>query len=216
MSLTDIFIKSLKCPDKPKKFSDSDGLYLYASPSGLKSWRFDYRFQGKRLTITFGTYPLVSLKEARNRLVDAKRSLNAGINPAKQKQLVKEAEHSASRNSFEIVSKEWFERKKVGKKDSYSSRIWGRVENELFPFLGVRPIEEITAPELLEALRKVENRGAVDTAHRCLQYCGQIFRYAIATGRMTHDVSADLKGALRPAIHGHMASLTDPESVGGY
>jgi integrase len=215
MSLTDLFVKNLKAPEKACKFTDSDGLYLYASPKGLKSWRFDYRFQGKRLTLTFGTYPLISLKEARNLLIDARRSLKAGIDPSAQKQILKKATSHLALNSFETVAREWFERKKEGKKESYSSRIWGRVEQELLPFLSSKPIDEISAQELLGVLRKVEDRGAVVTAHRCLQYCGQIFRYSIATGRANHDISADLRGALRPAIHNHMASLTDPNEVGG-
>jgi hypothetical protein len=165
--------------------------------------------------MTFGTYPLVSLKQARNQLVDAKRLLSSGINPSTHKKILKNADKAEAKNSFETVAREWFERKKVGKKESYSSRIWGRVDKELLPLLANRPISSINAPELLEVLRKVESRDAVDTAHRCLQYCGQIFRYAIATGRISHDISADLKGALRPAVHGHMASLTASEDIGG-
>jgi uncharacterized protein with GYD domain len=215
MSLTDVLVKNLKAPEKPKKFTDAGGLYLYSTPKGLKSWRFDYRFQGRRLTLTIGTYPMVSLKEARDKLVDAKRSLKVGVDPGARKKATNEALKSASLNSFEVVAREWFERKKVGKKEAYTDRIWGRVEKELLPFLASRDIAEIEAPELLEVLRKVEARGAVDTAHRCLQYSGQIFRYAIATGRIRHDISGDLKGALSPAIHGHMASLSAPEEVGG-
>ncbi|MDR0620455.1 MAG: integrase arm-type DNA-binding domain-containing protein [Deltaproteobacteria bacterium] len=222
MPLTDKEIKSLKVKDdkvqkgqKAQRFSDSNGLYLYVTLSGQKSWRFNFRFAGKQHTVTFGTYPLVSLKEARDKLVDAKRAIKAGINPAAQKQALKEAKQAATLNTFDVVAREWFERKKIGKVDSYSCRIWGRVDKELLPFLKTRDIAEITAPELLETLRKVEDRGAVDTAHRCLQYCGQIFRYAISTGRMTHDISADLKGALKPAIHSHMASLTEPDDIGG-
>ncbi|MDR2354001.1 MAG: hypothetical protein LBF22_12785 [Deltaproteobacteria bacterium] len=106
------------------------------------------------------------------------------------------------------MAREWFELKKVGKKESYSSRIWGRIDKELLPFLADRPISAINTLELLEVLRKVEARDAVDTAQSCLQYCGQIFRHTMATGRLSPDISADLKGALRPAEHGHMASLT--------
>jgi integrase len=215
MPLTDAFLKSLKPPTKPTKYRDGGGMYLYATSTGLKSWRFNYRFGGKYQTMNFGTYPIVTLKEAREKLFEAKKVLDSGIDPGVQKKVAKEAEHSDSLNSFAIVTKEWFERKKVGKNDAYTVRIWGRVEKELFPFLASRSISEITAPELLEVLRKVEARGAVDTAHRCLQYCSQIFRYAIATGRMAHDISADLRGALTPAIHTHMASLTDPHDVGG-
>jgi hypothetical protein len=215
MPLTDMFLKNLKPPARPPKYRDGGGMYLYATTSGLKSWRLNYRFQKKYLTMTFGTYPMITLKEARDKLVDAKRALNTGIDPGAQKKAVKEAIISEARNSFEAVAREWFERKKVGKKEAYTSRIWGRVEKELLPFLADRPIDAIKAPELLEALRRIESRGVVETAHRCLQYSGQIFRYAIATGRISHDISADLRGALTPAKHGHMASLTTAEAVGG-
>jgi integrase len=161
-----------------------------------------------------GTYPLVSLKEAREKLFYAKKSIQEGIDPGLQKKSVKEAERAKNENSFEVVAREWYEGKKVGKKESYTGRLWGRVEKEVIPFLGNRTISEITAPELLDVLRKVESRGAVDTAHRCLQYCGQIFRYAIATGRASHDIASDLRGALKPAIHSHLSSLTEAKAVG--
>ncbi|MDR1487279.1 MAG: integrase arm-type DNA-binding domain-containing protein [Deltaproteobacteria bacterium] len=215
MPLTDTFLRNLKPEDKPVKHADMEGLYLYSTPTGLKSWRFDYRYEGKRQTMTFGTYPLLSLRQAREKLMDAKKTLQSGINPAMQKRAVKDAQATSSLGSFEVVAREWFERKKIGKVESYSSRIWGRVEKELLPFLADRRISEITAPELLEVLRKTEARGGVDTAHRCLQCCGQIFRYAIATGRLSHDISADLKGTLSPAIHGHMESLKGADEVGG-
>jgi integrase len=214
MPLTDIFVKNLKPTDKPKKYKDIEGLYLFSAPSGLKSWRYNYRFQGKQYTLTFGAYPLMSLREAREKLFDAKRALKSGVNPGLQKKTLSEAAIAESKNSFEVVAREWFENKKINIKENYFSRILGRLENDIFPFLSNRLISEITAPELLEVLRKMEARGAVDTAHRCLQYCGQIFRYAIATGRMSHDVSADLKGALKPAVHSHFSSLQDPNEFG--
>jgi integrase len=214
MPLTDVFLRNLKPPTKPTKYRDGGGMYLYATPTGLKSWRLNYRYQGKYLTMTFGQYPRVSLKEARDKLYEAKKVLDAGLDPAQEKKVVKEAEILASQNSFEVVAREWFENKKNILNDSYSSRILGRLENDLFPFLASRPISEISAPELLAVLRKMEARGAVHTAHRCLQYCGQIFRYAIATGMLTHDLSADLRGALKPAASSHFSSLKDPEAIG--
>ncbi|MDR1578457.1 MAG: tyrosine-type recombinase/integrase [Deltaproteobacteria bacterium] len=213
--LNDTFLKNLKPPVSPKKYKYFDGLYLYSAPTGLKSGRFNHRFDGQQQTLTFGTYPLVSLKEARDKLVEAKRSLKAGFNPTLKIKSLKEAERPVILNSFEIVAREWFENKKTILKNNYTSRIIGRLEKDLFPFLAERPINEISAPELLGTLRKIETRGAVDTAHRCLQYCGQIFRYAIATGRATHDLSADLRGALKPARHSHFSSLKEPMAVAG-
>ncbi|MDR1298512.1 MAG: Arm DNA-binding domain-containing protein [Deltaproteobacteria bacterium] len=215
MSLTDIFIKNRKRPEKPKKYSDYNGLCLYASPAGLKSWRFDYRFQGKRPTLTFGTYPTASLKEARDLLIDAKRDLKAGSNPALKKKCLKEAGPSEALDSFEAVVREWFEVKKTGKKKNYACRIWGRVGKELLPFLAKRPVGEISSPELLEVLRKVESRGTVETVHRCLQYGGQIFRYAIATGRMAHDISMGLKGAQNLLYMGTWPALLTQRTLEG-
>ncbi|MDR1086231.1 MAG: integrase arm-type DNA-binding domain-containing protein [Deltaproteobacteria bacterium] len=214
MQLKDLEIKNLKPPEKPKKLSDGGGLYLYLAPNGLKSFRFDYRFQGKRRTLTIGTYPEISLKEAREKLIDSKRNLREGIDPGLQKKIQHFPENPEKQDTFESVAREWFERKKVGKKENYTSRIMGRLEKDLFPFLAVRPVDEINAPELLAVLRKMESRGVSDTAHRCLQYSSQIFRYAISTGRVSHDVTADLKGALTPAVHSHFSSLTDPKKVG--
>ncbi|MDR1578259.1 MAG: site-specific integrase [Deltaproteobacteria bacterium] len=125
-----------------------------------------------------------------------------------------EAEIAVSQNSFKIVAKSWFENKKSTLKDNYTSRIMGRLEKDLFPFLVERPINEISASELFEVLRKIEARGAVVTAHRRLQYCGQIFRRAIANDWATHDISANLKGALKTANHTHFLSLKDPKAVG--
>lgn len=215
MPLTDTFLRNLKPSSSPKKYKDFDGLYLFCAPTGLKSWRHNYRFDGKQLTLTFGTYPLVSLREAREKLTEAKRALKAGINPALRKKCLQEAERAVALNSFEVVAREWFENKKTGLKDNYTSRILGRLEKDLFPYLAERPIAEITAPELLEVLRKMEARGAVDTAHRCLQYCGQIFRYAVAYGRAAQDISGNLSRLLKPAVHGHMASLTKEKEVAG-
>jgi integrase len=215
MPLTDKEIRNLKPPMKPKKRKDGGGLYLYLTPNGLKSWRHDYAFQGKRNTLTFGTYPDVSLKVAREKLVDAKRLLRQGINPGLQKKAALTSQEAEKQDTFEAVSREWFETKKNGLKESYSSRIIGRIEHDLLPFLADRPISEITAPELLGVLRKIEARDAVVTAHRCLQYSGQIFRYAIATGRgVTHDISADLRGTLKSAVHSHFSSLTEPKKIG--
>jgi integrase len=214
MALKDLEIKHLKAPLKPKKLYDGGGLFLYLAPNGLKSWRYEYAFQGRRSTLTFGLYPEVSLKEAREKLVEAKKLLREGNDPGLQKKAVQEYAVTEKQGTFESVAREWFTNKKSSLKESYTSRIMGRVENELLPFLADRPIAEISAPELLEVLRKVESRGAVETAHRCLQYASQIFRYAIATGQASHDIAADLQGALQIATHSHFSSLTDPKKIG--
>jgi hypothetical protein len=214
MPLSDIFLRNLKPPVKPTKFQDGGGMYLYATPTGLKSWRFNYRFQGEYKTMTFGQYPLVPLREAREKLFEARKFLDGGVDPAFQKKSLKQAEKEKVKDTFKEIAKEWFDNKKDTLKEAYTSRIWGRIDKDLFPFLADKLISEISAPELLEVHRKIESRGAVVTAHRCLQYCWQIFRYAIATGRATHDVSADLRGALKTAAHSHFSSLKDRKEVG--
>jgi integrase len=148
-------------------------------------------------------------------LSKAKKLIKAGVNPIVHKKALHDAKIAENPGYFEAVAKEWFDGYKAGKKESYSSRIWAVVKNDLLPFLGERPIEDIKAPELLEALRKIEDRGAFDTAHRCLHHAGQIFRHAIAAGRISHDITEDLKGALSPVItHDDTASLEDAEDVG--
>jgi integrase len=132
-----------------------------------------------------------------------------------RKKTLNESQSFGHADSFEVVAREWFENKKGGLNDTYMTRIWGRLEKDLLPFLRDKPIGEITAPGLLEVLRIIETRGVIDTAHRRLQYCGQIFRYAIATGRMTHDIAADLRGALKSVAHSHLASLKGVKEVGG-
>ncbi|MDR1080292.1 MAG: tyrosine-type recombinase/integrase [Deltaproteobacteria bacterium] len=214
MALKDLEIKNLKPPEKAQKLYDGGGLFLFLATNGLKSWRYEYAFQGRRSTLTFGTYPDLSLKEARERLVDAKKLLRQRTAPALRGKAARQSGETAGPETFGTVALEWFERKKPGKKESYTSKILGRLEKELLPFLRDRPIADIKPPELLEALRRIESRGAVDTAHRCLQYSGQIFRYAVSTGRVPHDISADLKGALSPAVHSHFSSLTEPKQIG--
>ncbi|MDR1577742.1 MAG: Arm DNA-binding domain-containing protein [Deltaproteobacteria bacterium] len=140
MPLTDTFIKNLKPANKPIKHADMDGLYLYLASSGLKSWRFDYRFGGKRQTLTFGTYPMVSLKEAREKLLEAKKTIKSGVNPSIQKKAAKESKAACSLGSFEVVAREWFENNKIIIKDNYSSRIMGRLEKDLFPDTYVKTI----------------------------------------------------------------------------
>ena len=175
----------------------------------------DYRFEGKRKTLSFGAYPAVGLKDARARREEAKGQIAAGIDPGAHKKAAKEAARADTDSTFEIVAREWFNRQKDGWAESHAGKIMARLERDIFPVLGGRPVWDITAPMLLEALRRIESRGAVDTAHRALQTCGQVFRYAIATGRAEHNIAADLKGALPPVRGGHFASVKEPAAVGG-
>jgi len=215
MSLTDTTARNAKPREKPYKLSDGHGLYLQVEPSGSKLWRLKYRFHEKEKRLAFGVYPEVTLSQAREHQKEARRLLNTGIDPAEYKKQAKRAAVIASANTFEAVGREWFLKFSSVWAESHSSKVLLRLENDVFPWLGSRPIASIEADALLETIRRTEARGALETAHRCLGYCGQIFRYAIATGRAKRNPAADLRGALPPVKSTHFASITDPDGVGG-
>ena len=214
MKLTDTFLRGLKAVSKAQKHSDGGGLYLHVSPTGGKLWRMGYRFEGKQKTLSFGAYPAVSLKDARQKREDAKEQLAKGIDPSAYKQAVKAATRAESTNTFEIVAREWFAKNQDSWVDTHAEKILRRLENYIFPIIGGKPIHQVTAPELLRALREVEAKGIPDVAHRALQNCSRIFRYAIATGRAERDTAADLRGALVPVKSENLASIIDPQSIG--
>lgn len=203
---------------------DGDGLALIVKPSGVKVWWLRYRFGGKAKTLSIGIYPVVSLREARDRAFEAKKLLASNIDPSAEKQAARaalvernEEQIQNAASAFEIIAREWFEkhRQSLGWEDNHSSKILSRLEKDIFPWLGKRPIAEITAPELLGVIRKIEARGALETAHRALSECGRVFRYAVASGLAERDPSGDLKGALPPYRKDkHFAAVTDPKQVG--
>lgn len=211
--LTDIKVKSAKAKDKPYKLTDGQGLYLQVTPAGGKWWRFKYRFDGKEKLISFGTYPEVSLADARDKRTEARKQVAAGINPGEIRKAQKQAAVAVTENSFEVVAREWHEKFKQRWTKVHADTTIRRIEQNVFPWLGERPIGEIKAPELLAVLRRIESRGAQETAHRVKTICGQIFRYAVATGRAERDLAADLKGALPPSPKTHLAAVTDPKEV---
>ena len=214
MKLSDTLLRGLKATQKVQKHSDGGGLYLYVSLTGGKLWRMGYRFDGKQKTLSFGAYPAVSLKDARQKREEAKELLAKGIDPCTHKQAIKAAARAKEGNSFEIVAREWFAKHSAGLADSHNKKVLSRLEKQLFPLLGAKPVDEVEAADLLKVARHAEGRGAIDTAHRLVQLCGQIFRYAIITGRAKHDVSADLRGALQKVTVTHMATLTDKNRIG--
>ena len=214
MSLNATAVRNVKPAEKTQRLYDALGLYLEVSPSGGKWWRFKYRHLGKEKRLSLGVYPDTSLKKARDRRDEARKLLAAGVDPAEQRKAEKAAGRERAANSFEVVAREWFDRQSRNWAPSHSSKIIRRLERDLFPWLGARPIAEIKAPELLQVLRRIEGRGALETAHRALQNSGQVFRYAVATGRAERDPSGDLRGALTPWHPVHYASITDPAKVG--
>jgi integrase len=214
MSLSDTTVRNAKARDKTYKLSDAKGLYLQVEPNGSKLWRLKYRFVGKEKKLSLGAYPEVTLAQARDRQLDARRLLANDVDPGEHKKQTKRAAKLAAVNTFEAVAREWFAKFKPTWAESHSSKVILRLENDLFPWLGSKPVASIEADELLETVRRVEARGTLDTAHRCLGYCGQIFRYAIATARAKRNPASDLRGALPPAKGGHLASIVDPDGVG--
>lgn len=210
MPLTDKAIRNAKPAEKPRRLYDSSGLYLEISPNGGKWWRLKYRFAGKEKRISLGTYPEISLKEARERRDDQRKLLAAGVDLGLHRKLEKSELTQRTANRFEEVAREWFDKHSPNWAPSHADRIIRRLERDVFPWIGPLPIAEITPQQLLETLRRIEERGALETAHRALSNCGRVFRYAVATGRTGRDLSADLRGALPPAKRGHFAATTDP------
>lgn len=214
MSLSDTAIKNAKpLPDKAYKLPDEKGMYLLVHQNSGKYFRLDYRFDGKRKTMALGVYPDTSLKQAREKVYTAKKQIADGIDPGENKKAVKASKAVSAANSFEIVAREWHSKHMADKAESHQKKTLALLQRDIFPWLGSKPIDGIKPPELLTVLRRIEDRGALDTAHRALQTCGQIFRYAIATGRADRDISPDLKGAMPPATSGNFAAVTEPQEA---
>ncbi len=212
--LTDTAVRKAKGKDKPYKLFDGHGLFLLVNPNGRKGWRLKYRINGKEKLISLGPYPEVSLAKAREKRTDARKLLVDGIDPGVAKRAAKYAKAEQGANTFEAIGQEWFDKNSPRWSESHSTRSKRLLEKDLYPWLGSQPIAEIDAPELLRTIRRIESRGALDTAHRALQYCGMVFRYAVATGRADRDPSGDLRGALPPVRKKHHASITDPKAIG--
>lgn len=213
MALSDTQIRNAKPAEKAIRLFDGSGLYLEISPAGGKWWRLKYRFGGKEKRISLGVYPAVGLKDARERRDAARRQLAAGVDPGSQRKAAKAAQLERAENSFEAIAREWYGRNAHAWTGKHGSRTLRRLESDMFPWIGGHPIADVTAPELLAALRRIEARGAIESAHRVLSTCGQVFRYAIATGRAERDPSADLRGALPPPKGRHFAAVTEPRRV---
>ncbi|MES9933555.1 MAG: integrase arm-type DNA-binding domain-containing protein [Candidatus Sedimenticola sp. PURPLELP] len=213
MPLTDTAIRNAKPEAKARKLFDERGLFLLISPKGGKWWRFKYRFEGKEKQLSLGVYPDVSLKDARERRNDARKQVAAGIDPSEHRKARKASRDEQSANSFEVVAREWYTKHSPNWSANHANRIIRRLERDIFPWIGGKAIAGITALQLLESIRRIEQRGALETAHRALGNCGQVFRYAIATGRAERDPSGDLRGALQPVKGTHFASVTEPKKV---
>jgi integrase len=208
-ALTETQIRAVKSMEKPYKLFDERGLYLLVAPTGGRLWRFRYRHGGVEKLLSLGSYPDVPLKRAREKRDDARGLVADGIDPSAKRQ----AEKAAQVDTFEAIAREWLDlqSKKLSPVTLEKSR-W--LLNFLYPHIGQRPIREIAALDLLTALRKIEARGRHETTHRAKWKCGQVFRYAIATGRAERDITSDLRGALQSGVSRNHASITDPSKIG--
>jgi len=210
--LTALALRRAKPTEKTQKLFDGGGLYLEISPKDGRWWRLKYRFDGKEKRLALGVYPDVPLALARQRREDARQMLARGIDPGEHRKAVAQAKAELGANTFEVTAREW-----LGKRDwvpKYSVKVTAWMENDVFPWIGSRPVGELTAPDFLRVARRVEARGAIESAHRIMQNCGQIMRYAIATGRAERNPVADLRGALSPAPARNHAAVVDPAEMG--
>jgi integrase len=215
MPLTDTAIRTAKPTAKPQRLFDGGGLYLEVSPAGGKLWRLKYRHGGKEKRLALGAYPDTGLRDARDKRDAARKLLAAGVDPGEQRKAAKAAGEERAANSFEVVAREWHAKQSATWVELHASRIMLRLENDVFPWLGKRPIADVTAKELLTMVNRIVDRGAVESAHRVLQNCGQVLRYAIATGRAERNPAADLRGALPPVKQTHLAAIIEPNAIGG-
>jgi integrase len=214
MPLTDMQAKKAAPKDKPYRLTDGAGMYLEISPAGGKYWRLKFRVDGKEKRLALGVYPEVTLGEARIRRDDARRLISQGIDPSEKRKIDKRARSELAANTFEAVSREWYAKRVPTWSEKYASGTLARLEQGLFPWIGAMPIQNVKATDLLACLRRIEQRGAIETAHRTKGIAGEIFRYAIATGRAERDAAADLKGALTSVRVQHLKAVTEPKAVG--
>ncbi|WP_019864785.1 tyrosine-type recombinase/integrase [Methylovulum miyakonense] len=224
--LFDVSIRNAKPTDKDQRLNDGGGLYLLIKPTGAKWWRFDYTFLGKRKTLSLGVYPKTSLIDARKKAKTAASKIANKIDPSaeRKEEKIEQAKQKENErlldlglpvlNSFEYVAREWGG-KKVNDWEDKNNRSKRMLERNIFPWLGSKPITDILPKDILDCLRRVEDRGTIETAHRTLQICGQVYRYAVATGRIDRDITPDLRGALPPAKGEHFAAITEPKAVAG-
>jgi integrase len=207
MLLTNAACLNAKPESKPYRLADGAGLYLEIMPNGSKYWRFKYRFAGKEKRLAFGVYPTISLAVARERREAARKQLTDSIDPAAIKRERKQRIALEAATTFELVGREWWENRRDGWSSGHAQDVLHRLEIDVFPRIGKRSVSQISPPELLACLRRIEDRGAMELARRARQVCGQIFSYAIATGRAITNPATSLVGALKAFKHGHFAAI---------
>ena len=211
--LSALAIRNARPGDKPLR--DGGGLYLLIQDSGRHLWRLDYRHQGTRKTLSAGVYPDTSLAAARAVRDAARKLVAAGIDPSQHRRAEKAAGTASAANTLEAIAREWFAKQSPTWVASHADKIIQRLERDVFPWIGQRPVADVSAPELLKTMNRIVDRGATETAHRALQNCGQVFRYAIVTGRAERNPATDLRGALPPVKQSHHAAILEPAAIGG-
>ncbi|MBE6442229.1 MAG: DUF4102 domain-containing protein [Desulfovibrio desulfuricans] len=214
MPLNDTLIRGLKAEARARKYFDGGGLFLFIPTSGSKLWRMSYRFEGKSKLLSFGGYPTVSLKEAREKRDAAKKLLGQGIDPSEHKREEHKARLTAQRDSFQNVAREWHGTRLADFSEKHRGTVMYRLETYIFPGIGAKHIAELDTQDILAVIKPLEQKGCYETSRRLLQIINQVFRYAIVTGRAKHNIAADLRGALRPRKVTHRAALVEPGKVG--
>ncbi len=214
MSLSDTQCRNAKPKERDYRLKDEKGLTLLIKSTGGKWWRLDYTFVGKRKTLSMGTYPDTSLKMAREKRDETRQMIAKGIDPSANRKAAKAVQTGDVPNSFKLITLEWLAKKKSEWVEGYYSKVEARMKNDILPWLGDKPITEIKAVDILSPLRRIEERGAIETANRAREVISQIFRYAIATGRAERNPAPDLIGALARPQERHMAAITEPAQVG--
>ena len=217
MKLSDIALRKIKPKDVPQKLTDGGGLYLFVSPNGSKHWRMAYRFNGKENVLSFGPYPLVTLREAREKRDEAKKLLLDGIDPMalkKEAKVTAAAVEKDERETFAFVAREWFETYHARLSPKHAKKLKDWLEKRLFPALGDMPVTKIEPQHLLDTVRIAERRGHIETAHKLIQLCGQVMRYARITGRVKYDVASGLTEAMMKPKHKNFAAITEPAAIG--
>lgn len=211
--LSETKVRNAKPEKTPYKLFDGQGLFLLVTPSGGKLWQLKYRFDNKEKKLSLGSYPAIAMADARKKRDEARRYISNGVDPGAIRKAQKEAKTQA-KETFEVIAREWHWKFKPTWTEGHAVTIMSRLERDLFPWIGSIPINDVKATRLLAVLRRIEDRGALETAHRVRTIAGQVFRYAVSTGRAERDPSADLKGALPQPPEKHHAAITDPKEVG--
>ena len=210
--LSATFVKQVKPEAKTKKYFDGHGLYLEVKPNSSKLWRHKYRFEGKEKLLSLGSYPEISLAEARDRHREARSLIAKEVDPSQARQAKKEAQSDI--NSFEAIAREWHAKQCNKWTERHAQQVMSRLEKKVFPWIGKIGVQKIEAPDLAKITKRIEDKGAYETAHRVLGVCSQVLKYAVKTGRAKYDVSYALKGSLTPTKPKHLPSITDPAEIG--